>query len=279
MYNPLPMQPFKLDCDLIFFDLETTGINVLRDRIVQIAMVKFSPGKDAPEDFYSLIDPGMPIPPEVIRIHGIDDEAVAGAPSFSDLADEMYAFIGRADLAGYNSIRFDVPLLAEEFFRCGIDIDLESRRLVDVQRIFYKMEPRSLKAAYQFYCGKILGDAHDAMADTRATVEVLLGQMERYRNTDYVDDDGKVTERPVRNEVQALSEFTNDLNTLDVTQRLRLNERSEVVFNFGKYVNQRFEEVWQKEPTYFSWILERDFSYQVKKIVRRFVEEKKQNKA
>jgi len=272
------MQPFKLDRELVFFDLETTGINVLRDRIVQIAMVKFSPGKETPEEFYSLIHPGLPIPAEVTRIHGIDDEAVADAPSFADLAGEMHTFIGCSDLAGYNSIRFDVPLLAEEFFRCGIDIELESRRLVDVQRIFYKMEPRSLKAAYQFYCGKTLDEAHDALADTRATVEVLLGQMERYRDTDYVDDDGHVTNHPVRNDLQALSEFTNDLNTLDVTQRLRLNERSEVVFNFGKYVNQCFEEVWQKEPTYFSWILDRDFSYQVKKIVRKFVEEKKQNK-
>ncbi len=271
------MNPFNLDKDLVFLDLETTGVHVIRDRIVQIAMIKYQAGQDQPIEYNKIIDPGIPIPEEATKVHGIGAAEVAGQPKFEELARELIAFIGNADLAGYNSLRFDIPLLAEEFYRYGIDLDLEERRLIDVQRIFYKMEPRTLKAAYQFYCNKELQNAHDALADTRATVDVLIGQLERYRNSEFIGDDGIVIPQPVRNDMQALDAFTNDLNTIDPTQRLKYNEQKEIVFNFGKHINLSFEEVWKREPAYFQWILDKEFSYHVKKLIRQFVETKKGN--
>lgn len=273
------MNPFKLERDLIFLDLETTGIHIIRDRIVQIAMIKYTPGKDEPLELNQIINPGIPIPIEATKVHGIGAAEVADKPSFQDMAGALMQFIGDSDLAGYNSLRFDIPLLAEEFYRYGFDLNLENRRLIDVQRIFYKMEPRTLKAAYQFYCQKELHNAHDAMVDTRATVEVLLGQLEKYSNSDFLLEDGTILETPVRNDMQSLNAFTNDLNTIDPTQRLKYNEKMEVVFNFGKHVNLSFEEVWKREPAYFHWVLDKEFSYQVKKMINKFLDSKKSGTA
>lgn len=264
-----------LDRDLIFFDLEATGLNVIRDRIVQIALVKYPKDGGEPEELSMLINPGIPISEEAMKVHGITPQDVANKPTFPQVAEKIYDFIGNSDLAGYNSNRFDVPMLLEEFDRAGLDFDLSQRRLVDVQRIFYKMEPRTLRAAVKFYTGEEMENAHDALADVRATVAVFQGQLEHYRDQDHVDDDGNVTPSPLSNGVKGIHDFCNDLRYLDATQRLKLDENNEVVFAFGKYQGIPAKEVLRKEPNYFNWMLNNDFSVQVKQILRQLMREEK----
>jgi len=264
---------FTSDRDLVFFDIESTGLNVLKDRIIQLAMIKYCKGSESPEERMWLINPGIPISEEAMAVHGITPEMLKNKPLFSQLSEEINAFIGNADLAGYNSDRFDVPMLLEEFYRSGIQFSLENRRLLDVQKIFYKMEPRTLKAAYKFYCDQELEDAHDALNDVRATVEVLKGQIVRYENTDFTDNEGQIISRPVKNDVAALAEFTKEQNMLDATQRLKYNTKGEVIFNFGKYIGQPVAEVFRIERSYYSWIMEKDFSAQVKQIVHKIYHE------
>lgn len=180
-------------------------------------------------------------------------------------------------MAGYNSNRFDVPILMEELARCGLDLKIEERRLIDVQRIFYRMEPRTLKAAYQFYCGKEMQNAHDAMEDIRATIEVLKGQLDRYKETDFIEEDGQTISRPIVNDMQILHDFTNDLKTLDATQRLKYNEQGEVVFNFGKYVGQPVAKILYEDRNYYHWIQEKEFSVQVKKMSAKLLKEYENN--
>jgi DNA polymerase-3 subunit epsilon len=263
----------NLSRDLVFFDLETTGLNVIRDRVVQIAMVKLRKDGGPDETLSTLINPGIPISEESMMIHGITPKDLANKPSFSQLAQQIWDFIGDADLAGYNSNRFDVPMLMEEFARVGMELDVSKRRLIDVQRIFYKMEPRTLKAAYRLYCQKELADAHDALADVRATIEVLHGQLEAYEGKDLIDEDGNVIPAPIKNDVQALHDFTNDLNFLDATQRLKVQPDGTVVFNFGKYVGQPVLTVLRQEKNYGFWILEKEFSSQVKQIIRQMMKQ------
>lgn len=269
---------FQLTRDLIFFDVETTGLHVIRDRILQIAMIKFFQNGNPPKELCMTINPGIPISEEAYKVHGIGQNEVADKPSFKEVAQELYDFIGESDLAGYNSNRFDVPMLAEEFARYGYELDLDNRRLIDVQRIFYKMEPRTLKAAYQFYCNEELKDAHDALIDIRATVKVLEGQLARYQNVSYIGEEGEIMDNPVINDIQALHNFTNDLKTPDVTQKLRYNEQGVIVFNFGKYTGITFDQVWQREPNYFYWVLDKEFSYQVKNIIKKYLKEREANK-
>ena len=188
---------FNLSKDLIFFDVESTGLNVVRDRILQIALIKFSPGKEEPEELSLLINPGVPIPEESYAIHGISAQDVANKPTFAQVAEKIYKFIGDGDLAGYNSARFDVPILMEEFARVGIEFSMENRSSVDVQRIFYKMEPRTLSAALRYYCNKELEGAHDALADVRATVDVLKGQLIRYEGVDLIVDEEETIPAPI----------------------------------------------------------------------------------
>jgi DNA polymerase-3 subunit epsilon len=264
-----------LDRDLIFFDIEATGLNVIRDRIVQIALVKYPKDGSEPSELSQLINPGIPISEEAMRVHGITPRDVANKPTFVQVAQELYDFIGEADLAGYNSNRFDVPMLLEEFDRAGFDFDLSKRRLVDVQRIFYKMEPRTLRAALKFYTGAEMENAHDAMGDVRATIEVFKGQLDYYRDQDHVDEDGNVTPRPLSSGVKAIHDFCNDLRFLDATQRLKLNEDNEVVFAFGKHLGKPAKQVLREEPNYFSWILNKEFSVQVKQILRQLMQEEK----
>jgi DNA polymerase III subunit epsilon len=260
---------FKLDRDLVFFDVESTGLNVIRDRIIQLAMIKyFKDGRD-PEELSMLINPGVPIPAESTAVHGITAADVANAPTFFQMADKIHRFIGDADLAGYNSNRFDIPILMEEFARAAITFDIDKRRTIDVQRIFYKMEPRTLKAAYKFYCDEDLVDAHDALVDVRATAEVLKGQLERYSGVEVVTDDGEVLQDPVKNDMQVLHDFTNDFNTIDATQRLKKNSDGVIVFNFGKYINQPAAKVLYDDKQYYHWMLDKDFSSQVKQIIKR----------
>lgn len=271
------MSVFNLKRDLIFLDVETTGLDVVKDRILQLAMIKFFKDGREPLEFNEIINPGIPISQEAYNVHGIGPKEVANKAGFKEWAGRIFEFIGDADLAGYNSIRFDFPILEEEFVRYGYELKLNQRKLIDVQRIFYKMEPRTLKAAYSFYCNEVLTDAHDALADIRATVEVLKGQIERYKNVNYIDDKDQVIENPVRNDMDALAEFTNDLKTIDSTQRLKLDEKGNIVFNFGKYANQNLDDVYLREPQYFNWILDKEFSHQVKSIIRQFLESKKKS--
>lgn len=263
----------NLDRDIVFFDVETTGLNVIRDRIVQLAMIKLRKDGQPPEEFSTLINPGIPISEEAMAVHGITPKDLANKPTFRQLAQKIWDFIGNADLAGYNSNRFDVPMLMEEFARVEMEFDVSKRRLLDVQRIFYKMEPRTLKAAYRLYCQKELTDAHDALADVKATVDVFYGQLAMYEGKDLLDEDGNIIPAPIKNDIQSLHEFTNDLNFLDATQKLKVQNDGTVVFNFGKYAGQPVLEVLKKERNYGHWILEKEFSSQVKQIMKRMMKE------
>ncbi len=240
--------------DLVFFDLETTGLNVVTDRIVQFAAIKYPAGSGQAEERSQLINPGCAIPAEVTAIHGITDADVRQSPTFADYADELYDWIGDADLAGYNLGRFDIPLLMEEFGRVGLAFRIEQRRVIDVQEIFYKMEPRTLAGAFKYYCGEELEGAHDALIDVRATTAVLQGQLKMYN--------------AIEPSVEALHAFTRRPGQLDSTNRLRLDDKEEVVFNFGKYKGQRCKDVFRKEKSYYHWLQDRDFSIQVKEITR-----------
>ena len=266
-----------LERNLVFFDIESTGLNVIRDRIIQLAMIRYHKNGSDPVEKCYLINPGIPISAEAMAVHGITAKDVANKPLFQQLAKEIFEFIGDADLAGYNSNRFDIPVLMEEFARAGYDFDLDSRRTIDVQRIFYKMEPRTLSAAYQYYCQKNIQNAHDAMEDVRATIEVLDGQLRKYNGMDFIPEEGEVIPAPVKNDVVSLHEFTNDQNILDATQRLRYDQNGTVVFNFGKYMGRPAAEVLYNDQQYYHWMLNKEFSNQVKKIIQRLVTDYKKN--
>jgi DNA polymerase-3 subunit epsilon len=263
----------NLTRDLVFFDVETTGLNVIRDRILQIALVKLPKKGGEPSELSLLINPGIPISEEAMAIHGITPKDLANKPVFQQVAQKLWDFIGDADLAGYNSNRFDIPMLMEEFARVGMEFDVSKRRLIDVQRIFYKMEPRNLKAAYRLYCQQELEDAHDALADVRATLAVFKGQLKRYEGQDVVSEDGSLLTAPIRNDMQVLHDFTNDYSFLDATQKLKVQTDGTVVFNFGKYNGQSVKEVLLKEKPYGFWILEKEFSFQVKQIIKGYMKE------
>lgn len=234
---------------LIFFDLETTGINIVKDRIVEISYVKVFPNRK--EESKTLrINPGMPIPPESTAIHGITDEDVKDCPLFKDVAKTLAAQFEGCDLAGFNSNRFDIPLLAEEFLRAGVNIDLSRRKFIDVQTIFHKMEQRTLSAAYKFYCGKSLENAHTASADTMATYEVLKAQLDKYPE--------------LENDVTFLSKFSSFSNNVDFAGRMIYNEKGQEVINFGKYKGRLVEEVLSVDPGYYSWMMNSDFSLNTK---------------
>lgn len=237
---------------IVFFDLETTGINIVKDRIVEISFVKVHPnGKE--ESKTRRINPEMPIPPESTAIHGITDEDVKDCPTFKEIAKSLAAQIEGCDLAGYNSNRFDIPLLAEEFLRAGVDIDLNKRKFVDVQTIFHKMEQRTLAAAYKFYCDKSLENAHTAEADTMATYEVLKAQLDRYPE--------------LQNDINFLSQYSSYTNNVDFAGRMVYNDEGEEVINFGKYKGRLVEEVLKNDPGYYSWIMNGDFPLNTKKIL------------
>ena len=265
------MIQFNLKKDLVFFDIESTGLNVIRDRIVQIALIKYPKNEASPIEMEMLINPGIPIAEEAMAIHGITPDMLRNKPTFAQVGKQIFDFIGDADLAGYNSDRFDVPMLMEEFARIGIEFRIDNRNLIDVQKIFYKMEPRTLKAALALYCNKELQDAHNALADVRATADVLKGQLTRYVEVDYVDGDGFVTKTPIVNDMPAIASFLADHGTLDVTQRLRYDVNGDVVFNFGKYIGKSVAKTLHEDKQYYHWILEKEFSAQVKQIVKDIV--------
>ncbi len=255
----------KLGKPIAFFDLETTGINVSKDRIVEIAVIKIYPdGRE--ETLEQRINPEMHIPVETSEIHGIYDEDVKLMPTFKEFASELAQFIGNADFAGYNSNRFDVPLLVEEFLRVDYDFDMKNRRLLDVQNIFMRMEQRTLSAAYKFYLNKDLKNAHSALADVTATYEVLKAQLDRYNKVEFTDRKGEVS-MPVVNDINALSDFSSFNKNADLIGQIVFNEEGEEIFNFGKYKGRKVAEVFQREPQYYEWMMRADFPKYTKKIL------------
>ena len=271
-----PNMDLNLTRDLIFFDIEATGLHVIRDRIIQLAMIKYSAKGKEPEERTYLINPGIPISEEAMNVHGITPKDVARKPLFNQVAQEIYDFIGDSDLAGYNSNRFDIPMLMEEFDRAGLEFNVDKRRLVDVQRIFYKMEPRTLSAALRFYCQQEMENAHDAMADVRATVAVFEGQLKMYKDQPYIDGDGNAIPNAVQPDIKALHDFTNDTRFVDATQKMRYDQNGNIVFAFGKYNGQPVADVFRKDKNYYNWILNKEFSSQVKQIARRIMRENQQ---
>ncbi len=237
---------------IVFFDLETTGLNITTDRIIELSYLKVDlNGVETVKTF--LINPTIPIPPKSTAIHGIKDEDVKDAPTFASIAKNLLKEIEGCDLAGYNSNKFDVPLLAEEFMRADVDIDFTKRKLIDVQVIFHKMEQRTLAAAYKFYCNKDLNDAHTAAADTKATFRILEAQLERYPD--------------LQNDMAFLAEFSTHTRNVDFVGRIVYDDNGTEVFNFGKYKNHSVEEIFKKDPGYYSWMMNGDFPLYTKKVL------------
>ncbi|MCQ2137830.1 MAG: 3'-5' exonuclease [Bacteroidales bacterium] len=251
----------KLKNPLLFFDIESTGLNVATDRIVEISIVKVSPGAPGEPNKVEVktrrVNPTIPISPEAEAVHGISNDDVKDEPKFSQIAKSLAQFMKGCDIAGYNSMKFDIPMLAEEFIRAGVDFDFRKRKLVDVQNIFHKKEQRTLKAAYKFYCSKNLDNAHSAEADTMATYEVLEAQLDRY-----ADDD-----EPLQNDVEYLAKYSIQNRFVDYAGRIVLNDKDQPVFNFGKHKGRLVTEVLAKEPSYYSWMMEGDFTLDTKKVL------------
>ena len=259
---------------LAFFDLETTGVNVASDRIVEIAILKIFPDgriEKRPDPALGggrlLINPGIPIPLETSLIHGIYDEDVKDAPTFENLSGKLFKFLYDCDLAGFNSNKFDVPILAEEFLRCGIDFSVEGRNLIDVQNIFHLMEQRTLKAGYKFYLGKDMKNAHEAMADVEATYEVFLAQIEKYTDQQIEHRDGTMI-TPVINDMNHLHHTSERQRNVDMLGRIVYNDKDEECFNFGKHKGKTVREVLETEPGYYGWMLNGDFPLYTKKVLR-----------
>jgi len=271
----------KLKRPLAFFDLETTGVKISADRIVEISILKALPDGSAIVNALK-INHEMHMTLESQLIHGIYDNDVAGAPTFKEVAAEIAEFIGDADLAGYNSNKFDIPMLMEEFLRAEIDFSLTERFFVDVQNIFHQMEQRTLKAAYRFYCDKSLDNAHSAEADVRATYEVLQSQLDRYQGAEWEDKAGNKSV-PVVNDVEALHHFTNLSRPVDFAGRMVFNEHGEEIFNFGKHKGRSVEAVFAMEPSYFSWMMQGDFPLYTKQCLenvwKRFRAKQKEQRA
>ena len=237
---------------IVFFDLETTGVDTAKDRIVEISMVKVMPDGDEITRT-RLINPQMHIPEQATAIHGIKDEDVANEPTFAQIAKSLAQFIEGCDFGGFNSNRFDLPMLVEEFLRAEVDVNFDNRKFVDVQTIFHRKEQRTLVAAYKFYCNKDLENAHSAEADTIATYEVLESQIERYGD--------------IGSTVEELAEFSSYGPIVDFAGRLSLNDKGEEIFTFGKYKDRVVEEVFAKDPSYYSWMMNGDFPLYTKKKI------------
>jgi DNA polymerase-3 subunit epsilon len=239
---------------LAFIDLETTGINVVTDRIIEIGIHRVNPSGGEDSKVWR-VNPGMPIPYVVTLVHGIKDEDVKDSPLFSALAKEIYSFIAECDIAGYNSNKFDVPMLLEEFTRAGVNFDLSTRKLIDVQNIFHKMEKRTLAAAFKFYCDKDLAGAHGAAADSHATYEVLKAQLDKYPD--------------LKNDMDALAEFSSMNKNVDLSGRIVFNEHGVEVFNFGKHKGKAVKEIFTKDQSYYDWMMKGEFATDTKNVITR----------
>lgn len=246
---------------LTFFDLETTGTNVVQDRIVEISVVKVMPDGEIIKKT-NKINPTVPIPHETSVIHGIYDEDVKDAPTFKNIAKSLAQFLEGSDLAGFNILKFDVPLLVEEFLRAGVDFDISKRKLVDAQKIFHMMEKRTLSAAYKFYCDKTLDNAHSAEADTLATLEVLKAQVQKYDGQEVLDNLGNKL-GVIANDMGVLHDLSS-ANLVDLSGRMVLNKDGKEVFNFGKFRNRLVSDVLEKEPGYYNWMMNGDFPQDTK---------------
>ncbi|MDR2938317.1 MAG: 3'-5' exonuclease [Prevotellaceae bacterium] len=242
----------ELKNPIIFLDLETTGVDVAKDRIVEISAIKIFPN-GTEEVKTRRINPTIPIPPATTLIHGITNDDVKDCPTFREVAKNFAVFIEGCDFAGYNSTKFDIPMLAEEFLRAGVEVDFRTRRLVDVQNIFHKMEQRTLVAAYKFYCQKDLENAHSAEADTRATYEVLLAQLDRYPE--------------LQNDVNFLSEFSAKNKNADYAGRIIFDEKGDEVINFGKHKGRKVTDILRVEPSYYDWMMKGDFPLDTKRVL------------
>ncbi|MBU0488834.1 MAG: 3'-5' exonuclease [Bacteroidetes bacterium] len=237
---------------MAFFDIESTGIDVIKDRIVEISVLKLQP--DGSRLVYTArVNPGIPISPRATEIHGISDADVADCPSFKEISGDLNVFLKQCDLSGYNAQKFDIPMLDEEFTRAGIDFEVEKRRIVDVMNIFHKMEQRTLAAAYKFYCDKELVNAHSAQADVTATYEILLAQLDRYDN--------------LKSDVESLSEFSAHTRNADLVGRIVFDDNDVEVFNFGKHKGKKVVDVFKVEPSYYDWMIRGDFPGSTKKVI------------
>lgn len=244
----------KLSRPIAFFDLETTGLTIGSDRIVEISVLKIMPDGSR-HVFTQRINPGIPIPEAIVKLIGISNDDVKDMPPFENIAANLATFLHDCDLAGYNSNKFDVPFLVDEFYRVNVEFDISGRKLVDVQNIFHKMEQRTLAAAYKFYCEKELVNAHSAEADITATFEILEAQLERYQGQ-------------VENSVDFLHTFTNLFNTVDLAGRLVYNEKGEEIINFGKHKGKKVQDIFASEPSYYDWIMKGDFARQTKTVFK-----------
>ncbi len=253
----------KLKRPIVFFDLETTGVDTAHDRIVEISMVKIMPNGEQIVKTRR-INPEMHIPEESTAVHGITDDDVRDCPHFAQIAKSLAQFLEGCDFGGFNSNRFDLPVLVEEFLRAGVDVDFKRRRFVDVQNIFHKLEQRTLVAAYKFYCGKDLTDAHSAQADTMATYEVLKAQLDRYPQ--------------LENDIDALAEFSSRGETADYAGRIGYDDKGVEVFAFGKYKGRSVERVFEEDPSYYSWMMNGDFPLYTKRVITEIRLRKKSSK-
>lgn len=244
---------------IIFFDIESTGLNTASDRIVELSALKISPNGDQ-ELKTRRMNPTIPISPEAQAIHGISDEDVKDCPTFKEIAKSFATWMSGCDFAGYNSIKFDIPMLAEELLRAGVEFDFRRRKLVDVQNIFHKMEQRTLSAAYQFYCNKNLENAHSAEADTIATFEILEAQLDKYSDT-------------LENNIDFLAKFSVRNISLDYAGRIALNDKEEPVINFGKHKGKSVFSVFKSEPSYYAWIMKGDFTLDTKQVLTKLYNE------
>ena len=246
----------RLNRPLIVFDLETTGINISQDRIVELYAIKIQTD-GSEEHLHHYINPTIPIPQVVSEIHGIYDKDVADKPTFQELAQELNNFMHNCDFGGFNSNRFDFPLLVEEFYRAGIEFEVESRKFIDAQRIFHRKEPRNLSAAYKFYCKKELVDAHSAKADTEATWNIIKSQVE------YYDD--------LEPDIDALHEFSGNSEFMDFATRIKRGPNGEGLFNFGKFKGHKVADVFKKDPGYYHWMMKGDFAENTKKVITKIM--------
>jgi DNA polymerase-3 subunit epsilon len=244
----------NLQNPIIFFDLETTGVDVAKDRIVELCYIKVFPNGNE-ESKAMRLNPGMPIPPKASEVHGIYDADVVDCPTFKEIAPELFRTFQGCDLAGFNSNKFDIPLLCEEFMRQGMDFDVSKRKCIDVQNIYHKLERRTLVAAYKYYCEKDLENAHSALADTRATLEVLEAQLDRYPSD-------------LKNDVDFLAEYSKMNNNVDFAGRIIRNEKGVEVFNFGKHKGKPVVDVLLRlDPSYYAWMMQGDFAPNTKQVL------------
>lgn len=250
---------------LAFFDIESTGLNVAKDRIIEICILKVNPNGTTESKTW-LVNPDYPISAEASSVHGYKNEDLADKPTFKQVAKEISRFLDNCDLSGYNALKFDIPMLVEEFLRVDVDFEVSNRKMIDVQNIFMKMEQRTLAAASKFYLNRELENAHSAEADTIATFEILKAQIEKYSEKEREDKHGKVTV-PVKNDMQALHDFSSHHKNADLMGQIVYNKEGKEIFNFGKHKGKTVEEIFTKEPSYYNWMMNADFPLYTKKLL------------